>query len=57
MTDYEFTGETDWKEVTASEGGIPEPVIADGSQESDRNCKCAGAGLPIQGRIEAGKYS
>ena len=37
MTDYEFTGETDWKEVTASEGGIPEPVIADGSQESDRN--------------------
>ncbi|MDG2184803.1 MAG: hypothetical protein P8K79_03940 [Mariniblastus sp.] len=37
MTDYEFRGETDWEDVTASEGGIPEPVIADGSQESDRN--------------------
>ncbi|MCH2183375.1 MAG: hypothetical protein MK108_15355 [Mariniblastus sp.] len=35
MTDYEFTGESNWKEITASEGGLsdPEPVPNDADPE------------------------
>ncbi|MEE2825508.1 MAG: hypothetical protein VYE64_02650 [Planctomycetota bacterium] len=33
MTDYEFTGETNWKEVTASEDGLSEPET--GSPDAD----------------------
>lgn len=33
MTDYEFTGETDWKDVTASEGGISQPEISESGHD------------------------